>query len=112
MLEPGATAFDEQSRSTAEPFMRLLEPRRVPLQRPAGPTGERGAVAVELLAQLGDIGHDEPCGGCRRGGTDVGGEVAKRRVLLVADRGDDRDRAGRDRPDEPLVAERQQILEA
>ena len=62
--------------------------------------------------QLGDVGDDELPGHRRRRGAHVGGEVAERRVLLVPDRGDDGDRAGRDRPDEPLVAEREQILEA
>ena len=51
-------------------------------------------------------------GGGRRRGADVGGEVAERRVLLVPDGGDDRHRARGDRAHEPLVAERQQVLEA
>ena len=48
----------------------------------------------------------------RRGGPHVGGEVAERRVLLVADGADDGNGARRDRAHEPLVAERQQVVEA
>ena len=47
-----------------------------------------------------------------RRGTHVGGEVAERRVLLVADRRDDGHGARGDRADDALVAEREQILEA
>ena len=50
--------------------------------------------------------------GGRRRRAHVGGEVAERRVLLVADRGDDRHRRGRDRAHHALVAEREEVLDA
>ena len=59
-----------------------------------------------------EVGDDEAA---RRGGSrgaDIGGEVAERRVLLVADRADDRNRAAGDGSHDPLVAEREQVLEA
>ena len=67
--------------------------------------------AVEPRVQLGEVRHDEPSGDGRRRGADVGGEVDERRVLLVPDRRDDRHRARGDRAHEPLVGERQQVLE-
>ncbi len=70
------------------------------------------ACAFEAVAQFGDVGDDEPCGGGRRRGANVGGQVAERCVLLVADRGDDRHRALGDRPHDAFVRERQQVLEA
>ena len=75
-------------------------------------TAERLARAVEPGEELAEVGHDEPRGHARRGGAHVGDEVAQRRVLLVADRRDDRHRAGGDGAHDPLVAERQQVLEA
>jgi hypothetical protein len=47
-----------------------------------------------------------------RRGPDVGGEIAERRVLLVADRGDDWHAGGRDCADDRLVTEGKEILEA
>ncbi len=69
-------------------------------------------------AQVGDRAHlldhvgDDPSRGVGGGrGADVGDEVEDRRVLLVADRRDDRRAAGGDRADEALVGERQQVLD-
>ena len=72
----------------------------------------RLARALEARAELADVGHDEARGGGRRRRAHVGGEVAERGVLLVADRRDDRDGARSDGADDALVGERQQILEA
>src|ERR671930_1758118 len=78
---------------------------------------ERGAIetfaeSAQSLAQLALVGDDEARGGGGRGGANVCGEIAKRRVLLVSDRGDDRDRRVRDGADKALVAEGEQVLEA
>ena len=69
-------------------------------------------MAVEALQELGQVGDDEAGGDARRRGARVGGEVAERRVLLVADRRDDRHGAVGDRAHQALVAEREQVLEA
>ena len=68
--------------------------------------------ALEPREELVEVGDDEPAGDGRRRRADVGGEVAERRVLLVADGRDDRHGAGGDRPHEALVGEREQVLEA
>ena len=86
--------------------------RRCALEAPARAALEPGARAVEPLEQLRQVGDDEPAGDARSRGADVGGEVAERRVLLVADRAHDRHRAIGDRAHQPLVAEGQQVLEA
>ena len=62
--------------------------------------------------ELAEIRNDKPCRRGRRRCADIRGEVAERGVLLVADRGNDRDREGGDCTDEPFVAEGQEILEA
>ena len=82
------------------------------LDRPACAPAKSMACPLEPRRHLGEIGHDELPGEARCRGSDVRREVAERRVLLVADRRHDRHAAGRDRADEPLVAEREQILEA
>ena len=64
------------------------------------------------MLQLRQVGHDEAGRGGRSRGANVGGEIAERRVLLVADGGDDGYGARRERAHDGLVAERQQILEA
>ena len=64
------------------------------------------------LAQLGEVGHDEPRRGGGRRGAHVGGEIAERRVLLVADRRDDGHVASGDRAHDAFVGERKQVLEA
>ena len=51
---------------------------------------KRVARALEPVAQLGEVGHDEPRGRGRRRRAHVGGEIAERRVLLVPDGRDDR----------------------
>ena len=80
------------------------------LDDPAGAAFEPAVRALEPRVQLGEVGHDETAGDGGRRGADVGGEVAERRVLLVPDRRDDRTGSG-DGADEPLVRERQQVLE-
>ena len=89
-----------------------VEPVAVALEHAADATRDRLARTVEVAGQLSEVGDDELAGGGRRRGPDVGREVAERRVLLVADRGDDGDAARRDGADDALVAEREQILEA
>ena len=59
-----------------------------------------------------ELRDDEPARRRRRRGADVGGEIAQRRVLLVADRGHDRHAARCHRADDAFVAERQEVLEA
>ena len=79
---------------------------------PADTPLERGARASELDPQGFEVGHDELAGRRRRRGADVGGEVAKRGVLLVPDRRHDGHRTRGDGADDALVAERQQVVEA
>jgi hypothetical protein len=67
---------------------------------------------LETRPQLVERGHHEPRRRRRRRRPHVGREIAQRRVLLVPDGRHDRDAAARDRADDPLVAEREQILEA
>ena len=112
MLELRASAFEEQARRATEPLVHPVEPAPLALEAPARSPLEAGARAVEPLQQLNQVGNEEPTGHARGRGAHVGGEVAERRVLLVADRADDRHRAVGDRPHETFVAERQQILEA
>ena len=92
--------------------MRLSKPRDFQLERTPGAAAEASAGALEPFMELAEIRDDEPRGRGRRRCANVCREVAERGVLLVADRGDDRNCAGRDRTDEPLVAEGQEILEA
>ena len=73
--------------------------RRAPRSSPARERSSRSSSSRQ-------VGDDEPAGDARSRGADVGGEVAERRVLLVADRAHDRHRAVGDRAHEPLVAER------
>ncbi len=61
-----------------------------------------GGVAAERLG----VGHDQPRGMRGRRCAHVGDQVGERRVLLVADRGDDRRRARGDGAAERLVGER------
>ena len=94
-------------------LVRGREPRRRGARRhgarraraPAGRALEPGASSVE-------VGDDEPAGDRGRRGADIRRQVDERRVLLVADGRHHRHRAGCDRSDEPLVRERQEILEA
>ena len=111
-LEPRRAAFEREQRSPAQARVGRLEPLAAALEDPARAAAEAGVRAVEGGAELGEIRHDEAPGDRRRRGAHVGGEVDERRVLLVADRGDDRHGAGGDGAHEALVRERQQILEA
>ena len=76
------------------------------------PRGEGRPRSLEAGGELCQVRDDEARGCGRRRGARVGDEVGERRVLLVTDRGDDRDRAGGDRAHEPFVAEREEVLEA
>ena len=76
------------------------------------PDAEPLAGTAEAGAELVEVGDDEARGRGRRRCAHVGREVAERLVLLVADRRHDGDGAACDRTDDPLVAEREQILEA
>ena len=96
----GAVAASETSRSR----WRSTD-RRAPRPRPARARSSDDVSSVE-------VGYDEPRRRGRRRCPDVRGEVAERRVLLVADRTHDRHRAPGHRADDTLVAERQQVLEA
>ena len=79
-------------------------------RRPAGQRRRaRGRAPARSSSRSGTTSR---AGSGRRRRAPVGGEVAERRVLLVADRRHDRHRARDDRAHEPLVAERQQVLEA
>src|SRR5262245_21335442 len=91
---------------------REIETSALSVERAAGAGREGGPGAVEAGFELVEVGDDEARGRGRRGGADIGDEVGERRVLLVADCADDRDGAGGDCAQEPLVAEREQILEA
>ena len=90
----------------------VAEPLGLPLDDARAPALEPAVRALEPRVQLGEVRDDEPAGDRRRRGADVGGEVDERRVLLVPDGRDDRHRAGGDGAHEPLVRERQQVLEA
>src|SRR4051794_24481256 len=112
LLEPVATALDEQARSAAEPLVGAVQLLALALEGAPRSALEAGAGAVEPPEELVQVGHDEARGHARRRGTRVGREVAERRVLLVADGRHDRHGAGGDRPHQPLVAEGKEILEA
>src|ERR671924_1870888 len=95
-----------------QPSGQRVEGRPLPLDKEERRAVETRAERTQSLAKLAFVGDDEPGGGGRGGGPQVRGQVAERRVLLVADSGDDGDWAVGDRPHEALVAEREQILEA
>ena len=88
--------------------------------------GEQGGLPVEVRSNgppqpvaahrddpqlLGHVGHDQLGGVGRRGRAHVGDQVEQRLVGLVADGRDDGRAALRDRTDQPLVGERQQVLD-
>ena len=112
VLDAPALPLECEARCGAEPLGRAAESLRVAFERAPDAAAERVAGAVETTRQLRELRDDELPRHRRRGRANVGGEVAERRVLLVPDRGDDRHRARSHRAHEPLVAERQQILEA
>ena len=111
-VEPGAPAFEREQRRAAQPVVRWLEPLGVALADPPCAALETGVRAIEPGAQLGQIGTTS------RPATDgVEARTSAARSTSgvscswpTAD--DDRHRAGGDRPHEPLVGEREQILEA
>ena len=111
-LEPEAVALEAEARRGAQPVSGARQPVAVALEHATDAARDRVPRTVEVAGQLIEVGDDELAGGGRRRGSDVGGEVAERRVLLMADCGDDRDAARRDGADDALVAEREQILEA
>ena len=67
--------------------------------------------ARDPLDQFGADRHRQFGGGGRGRRAQVGGIVAQRRVGLVPDRGDQRDRAARDRAHDRFLVERPQILD-
>ena len=75
-------------------------------------TRQRRSGALEPRRELGEVRNDEPRGCRRRGRSRIGDEVGERLVLLMADGRDDRHRAGRERAEETLVAERKEVFEA
>src|SRR5207344_836417 len=107
-----ASPLEQQERCAAQVVPREVEASALAFERAASAGGEGRPGALEAGGELCEVGDDETRGRRRRRGAGVGDEVGERRVLLVADRGDDRDRTGCDRPEEPLVAEREQVLEA
>ena len=92
--------------------MRAVEPPALTLEPPPRAPLEPCPRAVEPFQQLGQVGDDEPACHARSGRAHVRREVAEGRVLLVADRADDRHRTVGDRPHQTLVAEGQQVFEA
>ena len=111
-VEPRPAALEREERRTLQTVAVRRQPLRGPVGGAARARVQRAPGALELVAQLGEVRDDEPCGGRRRRRADVGGEVAQRRVLLVPDGGDERHGAVGDRPHDALVGEREQILEA
>ena len=76
------------------------------------PMRSRRRVAASAVSSSTASGTTSAAGGGRRRRPSVRGEVAQRRVLLVADGRDDWDTRGGDGPHDRLVAEREQVLEA
>ena len=112
LLERRAAALQQQAAAAAQAVGLSLQP--FPAAGRGRPAIRAGALAapLERRHELGEVRHDEAGGSRRRGCADVGGEIAERRVLLVSDRGHDGHGTGDDGAHEPLVAERQQVLEA
>src|SRR5207302_6256252 len=105
-------ALEQERGRAAEAIVREREPLALAVECPASPALERLAARGQSLEQFAQVRDDEPPGHARGRGPEVRCKVAERRVLLVPDRRDDRHRARGDGAHEPLVAERQQILEA
>jgi hypothetical protein len=104
-------AFEGEQRRAAKPFASQLQRAALSLERAARPGCEGGSRAGEVLGERAEVGDDEPRRSCGCRSAHVRGEIRERRVLLVADGRDDRNRAVCDGAHEPLVAERQKILE-
>ena len=111
-VEARPPALECEQRRTLETLAGRREPLGGSLGCEPRVAVQRAACALETLAQLGQVWHDEPRGSRRCRGAGVRGEVAQRRVLFVPDRRDERHRAAGDRPHDALVGERQQVLEA
>ena len=111
-VQAPAGALDEQGGRAGEPHVVPGEVLPGSLDPAAGVALEASRELGEPSRQLRPVGDDEPRRGRRRRGPRVGDEVAERRVLLVPDGRDDRSGALGDRAHEPLVAERQEIVEA
>ena len=79
--------------------------------RALGTAAGARAQALDVLQLLAGVGDDQARRVGGRRGPAVGDEIAQRHVALVPDGRDDDRRAGGDRAAEPLVRERQEILE-
>ena len=112
MVEGDATPFEEEQRGGAEPVAAAFEAFSIAFDRAADRAGHEVAKALEPVLQLRQVGYDETGGSGRSRGAHIGGEIAERRVLLVADGGDDGNGARRERPHDGLVAEGQEVVEA
>ena len=85
--------------------------RRAAARRRSVAAASRSRGATQRAGHLEPVRHDDLRGGGRRRGADVGREVGERHVDLVPDAAHDRQRVRDDRPDDPLVVERPQVLE-
>ncbi len=112
MVERDAAPFEEEQGGGAEPVAAAFEALSVAAERPSDGAVHELAKPAEPVLQVDQVGHDETGGRGGSRGTNVGGEIAERRVLLVADGRDDGYGACCERPDDGLVAERQEIVEA
>ncbi len=112
-VECRAATLDEEPRGGDEP---LAIRDRAGLDRARARASRRAPTrwrrALETGAQLVEVGHHQARGRGRSCGANVRGEVAEWLVLLVSNRGDDRNGARRNGAHDPLVAEREQVLEA
>jgi hypothetical protein len=124
-IDAGPDAGDERFPGPVEALPRPLEQRLSARER-AGEGPEIGPAAfgeaqhrpepspLELgqrRDELSPHGHGEFRRGGRRRRAHVGGEVDQRPIGLVADGGDEGDRAAGDRPDRHLLVEAPQVLE-
>src|SRR4051812_29442883 len=98
-LEADPVAFEAEAWRSAQPAYGSLEPVAVAFEDATDAASDRFARAVELAGELIEVGDDELAGGGGSRSTYVGCEVAERCVLLVTDRGNDRDAARRDGAD-------------
>ena len=113
MVEGDSPPFEEEEGSGPKPLSVAVEPLPVAGERPPhGGVHRSSRSRPSPSLQLGEVRNDETGRGGGRRRANVGGEVAQRRVLLVADGRDDRHGAGGERADDGLVAEGQQVLEA
>lgn len=112
MVERSPAPLQEQLGRGSEAVAAPTEALTAAVERSPGRDVEDRAETTEPGLQLGEIGCDE-AGRCSGGrGPHIGGKIAQGCVLLVTDGRDDGHGAGRDRPHDGLVAERQQVVEA